>query len=33
VAAKDLRDDQNEVGGGRAFGQLAVQLHADDLLA
>ena len=31
VAAEDLRDDQHQVGGRRAFGKLAVQPEADDL--
>jgi hypothetical protein len=31
VAAEDLRDRQHEVGGGRALGELAVELKPDDL--
>ena len=31
MAAKNLRNDQNQISRRRAFRQFAVQLHADDL--
>ena len=31
LLAEDLRDGEHEVGGGRAFGELALELEADDI--